>query len=414
MANKNNIKNLKKKTKKQRGGGGLSTPSKLYPNTPPFSPKRKTQKQASPQLSPSKRRSTKQNSLSVITSKLKASAVPFKPKPKITIGTYNILFPGKVEKEFHPPNYVFKPSGSPVGFNYLPVPDPDKPNSDELHEEIYENSEERTQIMINNLLIADLDIVCLQEVSNVVYFGKNSSVYDNIISNKLLIEKYNFTELQIHPILRYSHGVMILYKKKFNLISDDSVSIQNATKTTDRNCSIVSLQYNTKKICVVSCHFYDSRDYKQDDKTIQMNSVLTKINKKECDLNIIAGDFNQDQYGDLNKKGDLIDPGGPRKPFGPKKASVFTPLSLDTENITQLYTFDDDLSPSEYTKNIDLKTPSTYNTTIIPKTNQYGVTRRIDWIFCNDKNGQVPNTISLHNFDFRASDHSLKAVSIYL
>ena len=142
-----------------------------------------------------------------------------------------------------------------------------------------------------------------------------------------------------------------------------------------------------------------------------MNSVLTAINEKECDLNIIAGDFNQDQYGDLNEKGDLIDPS---EPHGPIKASVFKPLSLDTEDITQRYTFDDDLLPSEYTKHIDLKTPSTYNTTIIPKTYIDGETRRIDWIFCNDKNGRAPNTISLHNFDFRASDHSLKAVSINL
>ena len=283
-------------------------------------------------------------------------------------------------------------------------------HSDELHEEIYENSKERTKIMINNLLNADLDIVCLQEVSNLKYGGL-SSIYDNIISNKLLIEKYNFTELRIHPILRYSHGVMILYKKKFKFISDKFVTIQSA-KNKERFCSIVSLEYNGKKICVVSCHFYDPRDYDtHEGKVIQMNSVLTAIKEKECDLKIIAGDFNQDQYGDLNVEGKPIDPW---EPFGPKKASVFKPLSLDTEDITQRYTFDDDLSPSEYTKNIDPKTPSTYNTTIIPKINEYGKTRRIDWIFCNDKQGQVPKTISLHNFDFRASDHSLKAVSIYL
>jgi endonuclease/exonuclease/phosphatase family metal-dependent hydrolase len=407
MANKNNIKNLKKKTKKQRGGN--SSPAKRTLNTDAAN------------FNPLK--STTEN-ISQLPVTFNAKTPAFKPLPKlIKIGTYNILFPGIVEKVFYQDKIRLVTKSSPVGFNYKSTQANTQANAqaNELHEEIYENSEERTQIMINNLLIADLDIVCLQEVSNVVYFGKTSSVYDNIITNSNLIGQYNFSNLQIHPTRAgVGHGVMILYKKKFKFISDEFVKIPNYKNTTNRNCSIVSLQYNTKKICVVSCHFYDSRDYKQDDKTIQMNYVLAAINENKCDLNIIAGDFNQDQYGDLNVEGARapiapIAPIAPSEPLGPKKASVFKPLlSPDTENITQLYTFDDDLLPSEYTKNIDSETPSTYNTTIIPKTNKYRVTRRIDWIFCNDKNGQVPNTISLHNFDFRASDHSLKAVSINL
>lgn len=397
MANKNNIKNLKKKTKKQRGGNRSPVKRTLNPEAQKFNPLKRTIAANIPQLP--------------VTFNPNPRTPAFTPLPKlIKIGTYNILFPGIVDKVYYQDQdkIGLVTKSSPVGFNYKST------QANELHEEIYENSEERTQIMINNLLIADLDIVCLQEVSNVVYIGKNSSVYDNIKTNSNLTDQYNFSSLQIHPTRAgVGHGVMILYKKKFNFISDEFVKIPNATNTKNRNCSIVSLEYNTKKICVVSCHFYDSRDYKQDDKTIQMNSVLTAINEKKCDLKIIAGDFNQDQYGDLNVEGARA-PIAPSEPLGPIKASVFKPLSLDTEDITQRYTFDDDLLPSEYTKHIDLKTPSTYNTTIIPKTYINGDTRRIDWIFCNDKNGQVPNTISLHNFDFRASDHSLKAVSINL
>lgn len=390
MANKNKIINFKKKTKKQRGGAG--PPSGLSASAKPFT---STSMVSTPVSSSSNKVSNKQTRIST------TSTTPL--PTNITIGTYNILFPGKF-------NEYYVPSGSPVGFNYLPSPY--KPNSGKFHQVIFENSVMRRDIMINNLINADLDIVCLQEVSNV---GSLSSVYTTIVNNELLKDQYNFSKLQIHPTFsdvgNVGHGVMILYKKKkFNLISDDSVLIPNAKNRKLRFCSIVSLEYNKKKICVVSCHFYDSRDYIKN-KNIQMDNVLAAINKKECDLNIIAGDFNQDQYGDLNVNGELI---YSREPNGPKKASVFKPLSLDTEDITQRYTFDDDLLPSEYTKNIDSKTPSTYNTTIIPKTNIYGATRRIDWIFCNDKNGRVPNTISLHNFDFRASDHSLKAVSINL
>ena len=450
MANKNKIKNLKKKTKKQRGG--VTPPPNLRTNaTTPFSPKRKSINKVIP-TSPSKRRSmsnSTRKSPSPSRTSLKASAVPFKfkttapafkasapafiprprhstrsstftPSPKITIGTYNILFPGKVQRVFIPPNkYVYKPDGSPVGFNYSP-PQANAP-PDELHEDIYENSEKRTKKMISNLINSDLDIICLQEVSNVEYGGK-PSVYTNIISNSELVKIYTLSELQIHPKLRYSHGVMILYKTtKFNLIPETSVTSVTIPSGIDENksrmCSIVYLNYHGKKICIVSCHFYDARDYSTpEDKAIQMNSVLAKI-KEECkdsDLNIIAGDFNQDQYGDLIGKTNI--PIDLSEPLGPQKASVFQPL-FTTEDKTQLYTFDDDLEPSEYTKEINendyKENPSAYNKLIIPK-KENGRTRRIDWIFCNDKHGQVPKSIRLSKFDVSASDHSLKAVSIYL
>lgn len=449
MANKNKIKNLKKKTKKQRGG--VTPPPNLRTNaTTPFSPKRKSINKVIP-TSPSKRRSmsnSTRKSPSPYRTSLKASAVPFKfkttapafkasapafkprpstrsstftPSPKITIGTYNILFPGKVQRVFIPPNkYVYKPDGSPVGFNYSP-PRANAP-PDELHEDIYENSEKRTKKMISNLINSDLDIICLQEVSNIEYDGK-LSVYTNIISNSELGKIYTLSKLQIHPKIKYSHGVMILYKKtKFNLISETSVTIPSGIdididKKKSRMCSIVYLNYHGQKICIVSCHFYDARDYSTPkDKAIQMNSVLAEINKQKSDLNIIAGDFNQDQYGDLIGKTDI--PIDLSEPLGPQKASVFQPLfPTEDKDKTQLYTFDDDLTPSEYTKKIienDYENnPWAYNNPIIPK-EENGRTRRIDWIFCNDKTGQVPKSIRLSKFDFSASDHSLKAVSINL
>jgi endonuclease/exonuclease/phosphatase family metal-dependent hydrolase len=447
MANKNKIKNFKKKTKKQRGG--VTPPPILSTNATPFSPKRKSINKVIP-TSPSKRRSMSNSTRKLPSpsrTSLKASAVPFKfksttpafnpsapafkprpitrsstftPSPKlvpITIGTYNILFPGKVDRVLIPPNkYVYKPDGSPVGFNYRP-PKANAP-PDELHEDIYENSEERTEIMIANLINSDLDIICLQEVSNAKY-GGNPSVYDKIINNSNLGELYTLSKLQIHPNLRYSHGVMILYKKNFKLISEASVTIPSGINDKSRMCSIVYLNYNGKKICIVSCHFYDARDYSTPkDKAIQMNSVLAEINKqtKKSDLNIIAGDFNQDQYGDL--EGTTNIPIDFSEPLGPQKASVFQPLfPTEDKDKKQLYTFDNDLKPSEYTKEINENdyedNPWAYNNPIIPK-KENGKTRRIDWIFCNDKTGQVPKSIRLPKFDLRASDHSLKAVSILL
>lgn len=454
MVNKNKIKNLKKKTKKQRGG--VTPPSKLSTNATPFSPKRKSSNQRN---SSSKRRSmsnSTRKSPSPSRTSLNASAIPFKfkptapvfkasaqafipiprprhstrsstftPSPKITIGTYNILFPGRVQRVFMPPEkkYVYEPSGSPVGFNYRP-PKANAPSNappDELHEDIYENSEERTKKMIANLINSDLDIVCLQEVSNIEY-GRKPSVYTNIISNSELGKIYTLSKLQIHPKLRYSHGVMILYKTtKFNLIPETSVTSVTIPSGIDENksrmCSIVYLNYHGKKICIVSCHFYDARDYSTPEaKAIQMNSVLAEINKQKSDLNIIAGDFNQDQYGDLKDKTDI--PIDLSEPLGPQKASVFQPLfPTEDKDKTQLYTFDDDLTPSEYTKKINEndyeKNPWAYDNPIIPK-KENGRTRRIDWIFCNDKTGQVPKSIRLPDFDFSASDHSLKAVSINL
>ena len=462
MVNKNKIKNLKKKTKKQRGG--VTPPSKLSNSNSAiiFSPKRKSRNQSNSNTvnSSSKRRSTRKSPSPArkSTSLLQVTAAPFifkptapafkptvpvfkasapafiprprpstrsstfTPSPKITIGTYNILFPGKVHRVFIPPNkYVYKPDGSPVGFNYSP-PKANAP-PDELHEDIYENSEKRTKKMIANLINSDLDIICLQEVSNVEYGGK-PSVYTNIISNSELVKIYTLSELQIHPKLRYSHGVMILYKTtKFNLIPETSVTSVtipsgiDIDKKKSRMCSIVYLNYHGKKICIVSCHFYDARDYSTpESKAIQMNSVLAEINKQKSDLNIIAGDFNQDQYGDLKDKTDI--PIDPSEPLGPQKASVFQPLfPTEDKDKTQLYTFDDDLTPSEYTKEINEndyeKKPWAYDNPIIPK-KENGRTRRIDWIFCNDKTGQVPKSIRLPDFDFSASDHSLKAVSINL
>ncbi len=289
--------------------------------------------------------------------KPRSETTALKKNEQITVGTYNILFPQRL------PLSKFS---SKIGYSL------------DKFGRLYENSAFRTDVLSKNLLNANLDVICLQEVTE--------DIAQKL--EKKLLGKY---AILWTPHTQNSHGVAIAYKAhKFTQLSHQKLkaTVKIQGKTQDRSHLIMDLQdSNTKKIFrIASCHLIDPRDLQGDHKTVHaskvLNDVIAETASYHIDRSIIAGDMNQDQYGDR----------GVSKPEIPdaRHATAFKPF------FKHGYKVDQNLDPSEYDK-LEIG-----NSPIFCKD------RRIDWLFCNYQ----PEHLPLENFDIRGSDHRLTGIVV--
>jgi endonuclease/exonuclease/phosphatase family metal-dependent hydrolase len=264
-----------------------------------------------------------------------------------TVGTYNILLPQTLPKSVY---------STPVGYN-----------TDERGD-LYENSKFRTNIIINNLNNANLDIICLQEVT--------ADMGNAIATSPKLQAKYSFT-WEMHPQLQppYQHGVAIGFRKdRF----ERSSNVEDIISLNKRVHLIMNLKDKTtqKIVRIASCHLLDMRDRLNYNGEHTQHVVNTTISGSPADYTIIAGDMNADASGLNDELGISL---------------AFKPL-IDKE-----FKADENRESSEFTK-------AEYgNGPIISKD------RRIDWIWAK---GATPVHLPLSSFDNRGSDHRLVAVTI--
>lgn len=293
------------------------------------------------------------------------SEKPLPADEQILVGTYNILFPQKLE------------NGAPAKFSTNVGFSADKNGG------LYENSDFRVGIIAKNILNADLDVICLQEVTDAMGQELQKSLKDDYDIKWVKHQNY--------------HGVGILYKKdKFDLLNEESLSIQvqkedplnpGTYKSSPPRVHLLNdlMDKTTQKVFrVVSCHMFDPRDLQN--KEEQTNAVIDFAEKESdtIDRIIIAGDMNQDQFGNIDSP-----PAGAVP--SEKLASSFQPF-IDHE-----YHVDGNLDSTEYEK----KKPG--NGKLVSKD------RHIDWIWVKKSK---PEHYPLSDFDIRGSDHVLAASTI--
>lgn len=291
---------------------------------------------------------------------------------KISLGTYNILFP-QIKL---PPNEFC----TSIGYG-----------ADEQGK-LYNNIDFRLEIIKKNIKNANLDVTCLQEVTEKV---------SNILK-EFFADDYHLIWAR-HP--HSFHGVAVLYKKhKFTKLDSHSIDIaipshdKSSGKNTfikERTHLIVDLQDGTSKkiFRVVSCHLLDPRD--QIDKSIHVKKVVGSVEnvseKYHIDRIIIAGDMNQDQLGSRrNNRSQGINAESSAE-SNLLNIPAFEPLRR------QEYHIDGNMEPSSFFK---IK----YGNGPVLRGQ-----RRIDWIWSKYFR---PSPVAVSNFDNRGSDHALIASTI--
>jgi endonuclease/exonuclease/phosphatase family metal-dependent hydrolase len=242
------------------------------------------------------------------------------------------------------------------------------------------------EVVAKNILKSNLDVICVQEVTGDMIKKLKSTE---------LGKKYHLIWSEHAP---NSHGVGILYKKnRFKVLnqmtSQCGYGIPDAhrlgqTFSKKRTHVIIDLKDSTtqKVHRVVSGHFPDPRDFAKAEKGTYVTKVIESAAAAasyEVDQTIIAGDMNQDEWGDF----------GTSKPSvgSPTLATAFQPF------VTRGFRADKNLDASEYDK-ADFD-----NGHIFSKG------RRIDWVWVK---GAKPTHLPIKRFDPRGSDHRLVAVSV--
>lgn len=296
---------------------------------------------------------------------------------KVRIASYNLLFPQMAYNE-----KLDKKKATAIGY------------SQDSEGNVYENSQFRTPLAIQNMLHSKADIVCLQEV--------NSKIYQQIKNDKKLSAKYHFSILGAH---NPQHGVCVLYNKKmFQDVSAKANGVfhrvsLNGAKIKNKNRTHLHLDLKDKvtgkELRVISCHMEDPRSFTTGKKDTHAKEVLKTALEgahQENRITIVAGDMNQDQFGDapVSDKSKIAHP-------DLKLASAFKGF------FEAGFAVDDDLSPSEYYKVNNFFD----NSPLVEKD------RRIDWIFAKGAKPMPINPQGLH-IDKRASDHRLVLAEIEL
>lgn len=285
---------------------------------------------------------------------------------RIKVGTYNILFPQPAVPDAF---------STEVGYSL------------DAKGNLYENSDDRIKIIEKNLLAADLDVFCLQEVVE--------KTFDHL--SKALEKSSTPYECAWVPHSRRSdaHGVAIFYKKHrfdqlgksehFNLYTIPDSANPGKTFNKPRKELIMDLQDKTsqKVFRVVSCHLLDPRDFK--DKGMHVRKVVVAADQPApyyVHRKLILGDMNQDEWGDF----------GTPKPPTPceKHAAAFQPL-------VQKYFVDGNYATTEVGKALFDNGPLFFKK------------RHIDWIWSSH---YKPEPLALPGFDIHGSDHLLVASTI--
>lgn len=283
--------------------------------------------------------------------------------------------------------------------------------------EIIPNTEFRSDIIFKNISEANLDIYCLQEVANDLfaylssalsplgYLGVYAPHPDNTIfwGSQMPVSQQGvaiFYKQHTFALLSISTGVF-----KFHQTYRDSASPQNTVSLKQRVHLKADLQeIGSQNIFrVVSCHLFDPRFFtNKADQILQVETLIREtcedaLNRLpyHVDHVIIAGDMNQDQYGDADQdqSGEFLYPDLSR-------ATIFAPFWREG------FYMDGSYIPSEYQR----KVLGDFNSSII------STKRKVDHIFIKSRSN-ASSCISLtpysfQEFDRRGSNHRLVAEEI--
>lgn len=307
-------------------------------------------------------------------------ASPSEVDNKITVMTYNVLFPQTKGKHK-------SPYSTSIGYTL------------NIKGDIQENSADRQPIIIKNICQANCDITCLQEVTKEFFYDLNEE-----LSSIGYAGEYR----SHNKSLENTHGVAIFYKQhRFERISSGTSGFFSIEKVNAAGQVIFSnnqpvmkprahlvldlIDQRTQKIIrVASCHLFAPKELKGE-KSKHVCAVLDSVHaiakhQYEPDVYVIAGDFNQDQWGDNGRHYFIGEPS-----LG--AASAFKPLFDDNFKV------DNDLTSSLYCR----ENENDYSSTIVQKD------RKIDHIFVKwkDNRSKLPPEVVPFpgKFDHRGSDH---------
>ncbi len=296
---------------------------------------------------------------------------------RITVGTYNILFPQKFTKTGDLP-----PIRTDMGYGV------DKEGK------YFENSAFRVGVIANNILKSNLDVITLQEVT--------PDVKEDL--QKRLGKDYDIYYAQ-HK--KAAHGVAVAFKKhKFTKLSIQTktatfpTNFNNKPGEQTRSHIMIDIQdiATNKVFRVVSAHATDPRDLKATEKGLHVNKILHDVEAFKpqgytVDRTILAGDWNQDQWGNRGE----VRPATP----GAHQASAFQELFKKNFHV------DTNLNSTEFgvDKISDLENLQGGALKDVLKSRE----RRIDWLFVQNVQ---PEYLELPDQDLRGSDHKLTAVTV--
>ncbi len=312
---------------------------------------------------------------------------------KVSVLTYNILFPqinGKHESGF----------STEVGYS-------------QNGNNVFENSAQRVPVIIQNIKNANMDVNCLQEVTKDIFakIQANLPGYEGI-----------YAPHKSNSPAPNAHGVAIFYKKhRFVHLANTPTIFQQQKKDENGKLEFYPLDPNnpnkpaspvmlrrahlmtdlkdklTGKITrFVSCHLDDPRNAigleKQAHVKRVVNSAIDGKNLAyKVDNVVIAGDFNQDQWGDASRKNKI-------KTATPNMRHATAMQPFFTNNFVS----DSNLDSTEYGR----QNPKNFNSAIVSKD------RKIDHIFVKSMNSTAkPTYLPLNNFNLTGSDHRAIAAS---
>lgn len=288
---------------------------------------------------------------------------PLAINERITVGTYNILFPQELV------------AGAPAKFSSFVGYNQDEEGT------LFENSQMRVGIIAENILKADLDVICLQETTDAMCQHLQTSLTDHF---DIKWVKHNNFE-----------GVGILYKKdKFELLHEEVVSLHVEIKedvnsdasrpSPSRVHLLYDLMDKTTRIVfrVVSCHLFDPNTLqnKEEHASKVIDSAETEPQGYLINRTIIAGDMNQDQFGDASSI--------PQYSPSEQLAASFQPFIINEYRVNRNF------DSTEYKK-------------LQPGNGKlHSTNRHVDWVWVKQCR---PEHYPLSDFDNRGSNHTLTA-----
>lgn len=289
----------------------------------------------------------------------------------ISIMTYNLLYPQR-------PGGHADSRSSAIGYRF-----------DRKTNTIVENSETRIGVALGNIRRNLTDVICFQELTMRNY---------QLLTAKLGSDYACLFQLHHQKSV---HGVAIFYRyPKFRFLNIQSKPFRGPPTRT--HLVIDLLLTNAQKIIrLACCHLIDPRGMRSEDKPAQIIDILNMMKPVMTPYHIhayvIAGDFNQDQWGDAPKKGKINN-----KPTVPNVsyATLFQPL------IKTGYRTDNDYSPSECKRKLpstqtrDPEDPNLYSQMTVYRK------RRIDYIWIRTQDPESIKPLDLKSIILSASDHA--------
>lgn len=286
----------------------------------------------------------------------------------ISVLTYNLLYPQRNGEHADP-------RSSTVGYRY-----------DADTRKIVENSDIRIGKAVSNILNNLTDVICFQEITPNFFQRFQGALTATHVG---VFQRH-------YP--KAAHGIAIFYRSpQFTRLDVFQQKFENRVHL------ILDLQstISRKIIRIASCHLLDPRCVRPEHKADQICKILDDMKPEGSDYRIsafvIAGDFNQDQWGDAPPQGK-----NKQKPEYPHVgyATLFKPL-LDLGYMT-----DQDYSPSEFKRSRPMNKkrnpyqPELYAQKIVPRK------RRIDYVWIRTYDHESIQALTLQKIQYAASDHA--------